>query len=242
MHLDDRLTIETPEGVSIDVTLAGLGSRFGAAALDLLIQGVILLAMTLALSLAGSVVSGDLSVFLLGVGTLAVAVVVIGYYVVFEALNGGRTPGKAAFGIQVSTVDGSALTLAAVTLRTLMRIVDFLPAAYAIGAISIVATARNQRLGDLVADTVVIRTRTPATASTPPPTSAVPATNTWDVATVTREEVALIRRFLERRSSLSPDARHRLASQLATRLRPKVEGGRDLDDEAFLTQLLAEKA
>ncbi len=56
MHLEDRLTIETPEGVSIDLTLAGLGSRLGAAAIDVVIQGVLLLAVTLALSLAGTAV------------------------------------------------------------------------------------------------------------------------------------------------------------------------------------------
>jgi len=240
MHLDDRLTIETPEGVSIDVTLAGLGSRFGAASLDLLIQGILLLAVTLALSLAGSAVSGDLSVFLLGMGTLVVALIVLGYYIVFEALNGGRTPGKAAFGIQVATADGSALTLGAVVLRTLMRIIDFLPAAYAIGAISIVATSRNQRIGDLVANTVVIRTRTSNVRTDQLTTSTV--SQGWDVATVSQEEVALIRRFLERRHAMSPDARSRLASQLATRLRAKVDGGRDLHDEAFLAQLLAEKS
>src|SRR5690606_12409565 len=143
MHLDDRLTIETPEGVSIDVTLAGLGSRFGAASLDLLIQGILLLAVTLALSLAGSAVSGDLSVFLLGMGTLGVALTGMCYYIGSEALSGGRMPGYAASGLQCATADGSALTLGAVVLRTLMRIIDYLPAAYAIGAISIVATSRN---------------------------------------------------------------------------------------------------
>ncbi|MFP3914586.1 MAG: RDD family protein, partial [Actinomycetota bacterium] len=191
MHLEDRLRIDTPEGVSLEVTLAGLGSRFGAAALDLAIQGILLLAVTLALSLAGSAVPADLGVFLLGIGTLLVAIVVIGYYLVFEALNGGRTPGKAAFGIRVASTDGMPLSLTAVTLRTIMRLVDFLPALYAAGALSIVVTSRNQRLGDLVADTVVIRDRT-AAAPGPVHTSGTP--RGWDVATVGDREVDLVRR------------------------------------------------
>src|SRR5690606_17690014 len=238
MELDDRLTIETPEGVTLELTLAGLGSRFGAAAVDILIQGVVLLAIVLALSLAGSVVPADLGMFAVGVGTLIIAVVVVGYYLLFEALNAGRTPGKAAFGLRVTTVDGTPLSLAAVTLRTLMRLIDFLPAAYAVGALAIVVTARNQRLGDLVAGTVVVRDRQP-----PPPSSVADAAEPlgWDTSAISREELDLVRRSVERRRALDGDARGRLASDLARRLRPRVRGGEDLDDESFLTQLLAEK-
>lgn len=238
MHLEDRLSIDTPEGVSIEVTLAGLGSRFGAAALDIVIQGALLLAATLALGLAGSAVSGDLGMFLMGIGTLVVAGVILGYYIVFEVLNGGRTPGKAAFGIRVASTDGTPLSLGAVTLRTLMRLIDFLPAAYAIGAISIAVNARNQRLGDLVANTVVIRDRKPA--QTEAVASAGDAEG-WDVATVSSQEVELVRRFVERRPELSPDARAQLAGELAGRLRPKVRGGDGLGNEDFLVQLLSEK-
>lgn len=239
MHLEDRLTIETPEGVSIDLTLAGLGSRLGAATIDVVIQGVLLLAVTLALSLAGTAVSADLGVFLLGVGTLVVMVIVIGYYIVFEALNGGRTPGKAVFGIRVVTVDGSALSLGAVTLRTLMRLVDFLPAAYAVGAIAVVTSTRNQRLGDLVASTVVVRDRIPAAPATP--SIPVGELRGWDVSAVGDTEITLIRRWASRRHDLNDDARRNLAGDLARRLRPRVGGGRELDDETFLLQLLAEK-
>ncbi len=239
MHLEDRLTIETPEGVSIDLTLAGLGSRLGATVIDVVLQGILLLAVTIAISLAGAVVSPDLGVFLLGVGTLVVVAIVVGYYIVFEALNGGRTPGKAAFGIRVVTVDGSALTLTAVTLRTLMRLIDFLPAAYAIGAIAVVTSTRNQRLGDLVAGTVVVRDRIPvAAAPAPTPSSDVRG---WDVSAVGDPEIGLVRRWAMRRQDLKVEARHNLATELAARLRPRVGGGRDLDDEAFLLQLLVEK-
>ncbi|HSJ35287.1 MAG TPA: RDD family protein [Acidimicrobiia bacterium] len=240
MNLDDRMRIDTPEGVSIEVTLAGLGSRFGAALVDLLIQGVLLLTLTLALSLAGSVVSGDLGVFLLGIGTLLIVVIVIGYYVIFEALNGGRTPGKAAMGIRVATVDGTALGLGAVTLRTLMRLVDFLPGFYAAGAIAIAVTARNQRLGDIVANTIVIRHRLPSVPTDEGSPAGAPIQG-WDVSAVTASEVALIRRYLQRRSDLTAEADRRLASDLAGRIRPRVPAGSGLDDKEFLEQVLTEK-
>ncbi len=239
MHLDDRLTIETPEGVSIELTLAGLGSRLGAAAVDITIQTVVLLALVLALTLAGAVVSADLGIFVMGIGTLLIALVVLGYYLLFEALNGGRTPGKAAFGIRVATVDGRPLTLAAVTLRTLLRLVDFLPLLYAVGAMSVVATSKNQRLGDLVANTVVVRDRKPTPAAPP---EVAGSRQGWDVATVSDAEMAIVRRYSARRHQLTPEARVKLAAETAARLRPKVTGGQYLDDEDFLLQLLVEKS
>ena len=238
MSLEDRLTIDTPEGVSIEVTLAGLGSRMGAAVLDILIQGVVLVAVVLALTLAGATLSADFGVFLLGVGTLVLTAVVLGYYLVFEALNAGRTPGKAAFGIRVASVDGQPVSFGAVTIRTLFRVIDFLPALYAIGAVTVMANARNQRLGDLVAGTVVVRDRTTAPTVLDDPTRPVRG---WDVTAVTDAEVALIRRFASRRLELAPDARSKLAAQTASHLRPKVEEGSQLSDEEFLLQLLAEK-
>lgn len=238
MHLDDRLTIDTPEGVSIEMTLAGLGSRLGAAAIDLSIQGALLLVASLALTLAGSRLSGDLGVFLWGIGTLVITAIVLGYYIVFEALNGGRTPGKAAFGLRVASVDGTPLRLGAVTLRTLLRLIDFLPVAYAVGAISILVSPRNQRLGDLAAGTVVMRERTALPTVAPAPPVEVEG---WDVSSLGEEEMALIRRFVARRRELTPEARTRLAEHLASRFRPMVNGGRGVDDEAFLIQLVAEK-
>lgn len=239
MHLDDRLTIDTPEGVSIDVTLAGLGTRLGAALVDIVIQGFVLLALVLALTLAGAAVSDDIGVFLLGAGSLIIVTVLLGYSIVFEALNNGRTPGKSIFGIRVVSVDGSPLTLGAVAIRTLMRLIDFLPGAYALGAISIVATQRNQRLGDIAARTVVVRDRNDAT---PRPLLPTPAPSEgWDVSAVTDQELAVVRRFASRRLDLAPEPRAKLVSDLAPRLRAKVTGGERLDDEQFLLQLLAEK-
>jgi uncharacterized RDD family membrane protein YckC len=182
MHLEDRMRIDTPEGVSIEVTLAGLGSRFGAALVDLIIQGVLLLALTLALSLAGSVVSGDLGVFPPGHRHPSHR---RDRDRLLRGVRGSQrraNTGEGGDGISVATVDGTALSLGAVTLRTLMRLVDFLPAFYAAGALAIAVTPRNQRLGDLVANTIVIRHRIPATAAGTP----TPARHLFGVGTCRR--------------------------------------------------------
>lgn len=222
----------------MDLTLAGLGSRFGAAIVDLLIQGALLLAAVFALTLAGSAVSSDFAVFLMGIGALVFAAIVLGYYLVFEALNGGRTPGKAAFGIRVASVDGSPVTMSAVAIRTLMRLVDFMPGAYAAGAISVLVTGRNQRLGDLAANTVVIRERVHVPSVAHDPDRTVLG---WDVSAIGDEQLAVVRRYVARREQISLEARYKLAREISGALRPRVRGGDDLSDDEFLIQVLAEK-
>lgn len=238
MHLDDRLTIDTPEGVSIDLTLAGLGSRLGAALLDAMVLTVVIAAVVIVTGLAGATLSPDLGTFALGMGMLLVTAVLLGYFLVLETLNGGRTLGKAAFGIRVVTLDGSPLGFGEVAVRTLMRLVDFLPALYAAGVVAIVVTARNQRLGDVAAGTVVVRERSirpPAAIAPGPPQEG------WDVSGLGADDMSLVRRFLGRRAQLNPRKRAELAASIAGRLRPRVTGGEDRDDEAFLVQLVAEK-
>ena len=247
MEIEDRLRIETPEGVDLEVTLAGLASRTGACFVDSLIISATLVVLFIAMSLLGAFAaqsSEDLFLLILGIGSLASMVVLIGYYLLFESLNGGRTPGKAAFGIRVISVDGSPLGFGAVAIRNLVRLVDFLPAFYAVGLIAIVTNKRNQRVGDLAAGTVVIRDRKVVAA---PPANLVEGIDLtvlppWDVSMVSEEEVGLVRRFAERRQSMQPANRAHLAAILAGPLRAKIAApDAPSDDIEFLTRLLAEK-
>lgn len=242
MQLDDRLTIETPEGVDLEVTLAGLGSRAGAAFLDGLILLVVLVAVMLGTAFLGFAdTSEDVAALILGVGALVATVALFGYFLLFETLNSGRTPGKAALGIRVIKVDGTPLGFGAVSIRTLLRIVDFLPTAYAVGMISLLTSSRNQRIGDLAAGTVVVRDRHQHQGPlvTPLDVSALPR---WDASAVTEEELALVRRFVERRNSLAAEPRLQLAASLAGPLRVRVLApDAPNNDEEFLVRLISEK-
>lgn len=243
MEIEDRLRIETPEGVDLEVTLAGLASRTGACFVDSLIISVALVVLLIAVTFMGVTAEEDLFLLILGIGSLASLVLLVGYYLLFESLNGGRTPGKAAFGIRVISVDGSPLGFGAVTIRNLVRLVDFLPGFYAVGLIAIVSSKRNQRLGDLAAGTVVIRDSKSAVA----PAILVDGIDLtvlppWDVSMVSEEEVGLVRRFAERRHTVQPANRAQLAAILAGPLRTKVAApDAPGDDVEFLTRLLAEK-
>jgi uncharacterized RDD family membrane protein YckC len=241
VDLDDRVVLETPEGVTIELTLAGLGSRLAASLLDWLLRGVVFLALMLlgALTASGAPFGGGWGAALV---TVASFLVLFGYDVLFEVAAGGRTPGKRWTGIRVVDGGGGPVRFVPSVIRNLLRLIDVLPGFYLVGAIAVVVSARNQRLGDLAAGTLVIRER----RAPPPARWAAPAAEDaagWDVAQVTHEELATIRRFLERRQELLAPARTRLAGQLAGGLRRKVAGpGADVDDERFLELVAAAKA
>lgn len=252
MDYEDRISIPTPEGVEVELVLAGLGSRLVAALLDALIMAGVLISLWVVglvvaspADLAGGVVAAGLVV-----GSF---LVVFGYDTAFETLASGRTPGKRAVGLRVVRSGGDPPGFLAAAVRNLLRLVDFLPGFYGVGCLSILFTARNQRVGDLAADTLVVRERrggmgTPAgwAAAWDPAGGAAgqPASpEIWDVSAITVDEVATVRRFLERRHDLDPAARRRLGQELAGRLRPRVAGAPpDASAEEFLEGLSAAKA
>ena len=251
MSYEDRISIATPEGVDVQLTLAGVGSRFIAAVIDQVIQWSIMLAAMLGLALAGTSSglddSDDAGALAIAVFVAVVFLVQFVYDVLFETLASGRTPGKRWTGLRVVRADGAPIGFVTSAVRNLLRLVDGLPGMYAVGIVAILASSRNQRLGDMAAGTLVVRERRGGRAKSQP--VPVPATwaqappPAWDVSAVTADELATVRRFLERRGTLTPDARARLANELALRLRPKVVGPPEGQaPEAFLEELSAAKA
>lgn len=188
--------------------------------------------------------AGDLALAAVALVVAFAFLVNFGYDVAFETLASGRTPGKRWTGLRVVRADGGPVTFSTSAVRNLMRLVDGL-FAYAVGVVAILVSARNQRLGDLAAGTVVVRERRAPAEEWARHEHHVPVEDlrTWDVSAVTTEEVATVRRFLDRRAELTAEARGRLAHEFALRLRPKVAGAPDdLPPETFLEHLAAAKA
>ena len=243
MFYEDRISVATPEGVTLEVTLAGVGSRFAAGVIDQLLRWALLLALAILLGVAGGADAFD-GGFVVAALVVALFLVQFAYDVLFETLASGRTPGKRWTGLRVVKAGGAPVGFVASALRNLLRIVDALPGFYLVGILSVLFTRNNQRLGDLAAGTIVVRERRQSTAlpSTAPPALRDDA-GLYDVSAISAEELATVRRFLERRSMLTPDARERLAYEMATRLGPKVAGPpRRWEPEAFLEYLVAAKA
>src|SRR3954454_15264238 len=152
MDYDDRLTISTPEGVELSMTLAGVGSRCTAALIDLAIETVLIVAVTIPATAVGNG-------FAAAIGAILGFLIVVTYDVLFEVFNGGQTPGKKANGLRVVRAQGQPIEFVASAIRNVMRVIDFLPPIYLLGISSILVTKKNQRLGDLAADSIVVRER-----------------------------------------------------------------------------------
>jgi len=221
--LEQVIDIETPEQVAFSYTVAGIGSRGAAVLIDTLILAMLLIAIALlyATVLAPAADRGPRHGSLSSSWAAAIIALLIfavnwGYFVVFEALWDGQTPGKRRMGIRVVQDGGYSVGFAASAVRNLVRLIDMLPPPlYGVGIISVTLSKTGKRLGDLVAGTFVVQERlvqlAPAVVAARPTTESV-------TARLSDDEYELLERFRARRDSLDPPQRARLAQQVAARL------------------------
>lgn len=220
-----QVTIITPENIALTLEEAGLATRFGALLVDMLIQ--------LATTLVGLIVFG-IVVASLGrggldaAGNLIAAIAIIagfliwfGYFIFFEAIWNGQTPGKRVFGLRVVRDGGYPVDFFGAATRNLIRIADFLPVGYVAGGLTVFFHPQYKRLGDLVAGTLVIKERIvdPRTAFRtgpvgPAAVSRLPETVRSPFETLTADELSLLRRFALRRWEMTPDDAERVAYRI----------------------------
>jgi uncharacterized RDD family membrane protein YckC len=152
-----RHQVVTTEKVPFSYRVAGLGSRFLAWLVDLFVL--------VGLDLMGAMIASVLIIGRPGLGTAVMIVwqfvLMWGYFLFFEWLWHGQTPGKALVGIRVIQWRGTAMNFYQSAIRNLMRVVDSLPAPLplGLGLLGFVVAAcnrENRRLGDLAADTLVV--------------------------------------------------------------------------------------
>lgn len=224
----DKLTLETPEQLEINYTIARLGSRFIAALWDsffivcleiLLVFGTFLIVNQL-----GGFES-SLGNWIIGGMVFMIFAILWGYYVIFELLWNGQSPGKRLAGIRTVRQNGAPIGLSESAIRNVVRIIDFFPFAYGFGVICMFVDLQSRRLGDFAAGTLVVHDKVPVsletlgkqvTTDTRLLEPAIPNLNRLD-----ETEVEAVRRFLQRRDTLQNDIQ--LAAQLAKRVRTKLE-------------------
>ncbi len=227
--LDTDVAIETPEHVVFHYRLAGPARRCLAHLVDLVLcyGGVALFALAmvlLALGPSGFASFGDQASVLakagLGVLLLALFFVQWVYFAAWEAVT-GRTPGKAVFGLRVVTTTGRPIGLRAAVLRNVLRAADLLPVGYVAGVASMALSSRFQRLGDLVAGTMVV---VPERASAAPPALLSPPVEPTELRDLPDEvaldgdERAAIELFLRRCGTLGRARADELARMISTRI------------------------
>jgi uncharacterized RDD family membrane protein YckC len=146
--------ILTPEHVPVQLVPAGLGTRFLALVIDVLIIFVISVVVNLVLS---TILPG----MKMAIAMVATFVLNWGYHVYFEVRKGGQTIGKHSCGIRVVDNRGLPITFQQSFIRNIVRVLDFVPFLYGLGALVCLIDRHHRRLGDIVADTLVIQERTP---------------------------------------------------------------------------------
>jgi uncharacterized RDD family membrane protein YckC len=236
----------TPEAVALEFRTANLGSRILAYLIDMVVVVAGILAGLFAVALLGQ--ASDVVV----PDWVALTIVLVllpswwlGYFIAFETLWRGRTLGKAALGLRVVTKEGAPVRFRHAAIRGLLGLVDFLILGGFLAVVFILFTRDNQRLGDLVAGTLVLRERSalaaPAPVSFAPPPGLEHYAATLDPSGVGIDEYQAVRTFLLRAPSLSPGPRSALALQLANplaaRLRPPPPAG--ISPEQYLQSLAA---
>lgn len=149
----NTLTIKTPEGIDFSLLLAGPVTRFLAWAIDLAGIAAISGVVNSLLGILG-VLSRD---FAVGASILAYFLISVGYGITMEWHWRGQTLGKRVFRLRVMDVQGLRLQLSQIVIRNLLRFVDSLPAFYLVGGLTSLVSRRAQRLGDLAANTIVVR-------------------------------------------------------------------------------------
>ena len=235
------LIIETPEGVRFPLILAGPFLRAPALIIDfmciMLLQNIFMQLVRLA-----GIIDAD---FANAMALVMIFIITFGYNIAFEWWWNGVTLGKKLFGLRVVDIHGVQLQFSQVFIRNVFRILDMLPFLYLVGGICCMFSGRYQRLGDYVAQTVVIRT---PEIFEPELSNIIsdkynslkdyPHLVTRLRNSVSPEEAEVIFNALIRRNLLTPSARRKLYGELAGLLNEKAPFPREvmdsLSDERYL--------
>jgi len=236
-----HLVLTTPEGVAFRLTLAGPVSRGLAIMVDWMVVNV---AMSLVMSVVSmlGMLSPDIGG---GIYFLLAFLLPILYAMVLESVWRGQTLGKRLLKLRVIDQEGLRLQVSQVVVRNLLRTVDSLPLFYLTGGVAALLSSKAQRLGDLAANTVVIRHSQAFS-----PDLSVLAGSKYNSfkpyplivsrlrQKLGRDDISLIIRSLNRREQLEPQPRIALYADLAAYIRSKVEFPEEslvgLSDEQFL--------
>jgi len=247
MVMDDFDRIETPENVELEQRLAGIGSRFIAGLVDVLVMVAVLAILAVILMLVGLFdifdtveAAENFQAWTITVSIILMFLVFWGYFVFFEVRTNGQTPGKKSLKIRVVKEGGGGIIFVDAAIRNLLRVVDFLPFGYAVGGISMFFTRKTQRLGDLAAGTVVVSEQmSDYSARSDKPTKIAWEREVSPEALRTTglkpEEYRALQNYQLRRAELSLDARKNILPKLLTPIMERL--GKPIPEDPSLVVL-----
>jgi len=231
----EQVNVKTPEHVSLQYKLAGLGSRSSAQIIDFLIIAVIYAGLFLILYLAEDIFLNSFFAFSSYVTAIIIMLIFFifwGYFFLFELFMGGKTPGKKLLGIRVIQENGQSATALAILIRNLIRIIDFLPVYYFIGILMIFLHSKHKRLGDIVGGTLVVHERGKKKKKKRTPveqeiekhgvTKEDMEIDDWTLQQMTSRDWELIKTYADRITKVKGHEREELTKDVAAILLPKV--------------------
>jgi uncharacterized RDD family membrane protein YckC len=221
------ISIRTPENIELSYALAGPGSRAAAYFVDLLLMSAVaqlmINAIAYGLALLLRILGANSELWVAAIATILSFAFYNGYFIIFEWLWNGQTPGKRLLHIRVIKHGGYSLRFFDMLLRNLLRAIDFLPLFYGVGLISLLLTRDSQRLGDLAAGTLVVYQEPIDTGSLLPDLAApdeleqpLPAEQ---LAALPAPVISLAVEYLRSRNELAPRPRQELAGELVNLVR-----------------------
>jgi len=250
---NDILTIQTPEFVGFQYILAGIGTRATAFLLDMAIRGLLIFCLFIVGILLTKLISaldpfgllaGLSKNWILAILFLAYAIVDLGYFIFFEAIWSGQTPGKRHQRLRVIRANGQSIGWLDSTVRNILRIIDMLAGLYPLGLIIMFISKRNQRIGDYAAGTVVIverRQKIPRNRiRLKKDISEISPEIEMRISTLGPQQYQILKSFLQRRQEMDQKSRHELARLLAQRLfdRWGISAKIEISYETFLEQVV----
>jgi len=224
--IDTDVAIETPEHIVFHYRIAGPARRAVGHVLDLVLCYffvAVLAAIVLLATASGAIDKGEVSAAAkagIGLVLLALFLAQWAYFLVWEATL-GRSPGKMAVGLRVVTTSGRPIGWRAAALRNLLRAADLLPIGYIAGLVSMTLSSRFQRLGDLVAGTMVVapeQARAARPLELSPPAEPRELASLPDHVSLDADERVAIELFLRRRHALGVARENELAEMIATKI------------------------
>lgn len=236
-----KLSIDTPEQINLEYELAGIGSRFMALFVDLLIQAIAGIVILIVMWFTGFAFHPFRSgkTWMLAVTALLIFGVQWGYFALFEILWKGQTPGKRQAGIRVINESGRQASVYEAVARNLLRVIDALPGPYAVGAVVMFLSPQSKRIGDYVAGTVVVHDRKIEDEAI---FFNTPSDGAADIncAELSTDDLRILETFLQRRLDLPPEVRQKTAERLASHFREKcsIPEGTHTDHENLLETLV----
>jgi uncharacterized RDD family membrane protein YckC len=238
--------IITPEAVVLELETAGVASRVFAGVIDALIQVVLYVVLLVVVLLALSISGGLTSQTTQAVGGIILFLVIFVYPIVSEMVGRGRTIGKSAMGLRVVTIEGAPIRFRHAALRSMGGLVDkWVPPGGLVGTFFVLGTPNRQRVGDLLAGTLVIRdpnrTALPAGIWFPVPPGYEQYAASIDPTAFTVDQYTIVRGYLMRIRQFTPAARYSVALDLANRTERVLHHQRPLQvhPETFLLCVIA---